>query len=188
MRDEILFLFLNHQREIRSHSALKKSALPQPSGNEKKEVMMELAKECLERMYAESMRDVSVYESILEGKVSTLSTYIRGVDQIVDDHPNLREMHIQKDSETLRDLLVVICHNGLKEETLKAVKGKLGEMLGAVSSIEEMSLSDWAEHYLNQYRRFLYDLRELISTEIPLYQASNLAIARELAGLTESGS
>ena len=150
--------------------------------------MMELTKENLESMYAESMRDVSVYESILEGKVSTLSTYIRGVDQIVDDHPNLREMHIQKDSETLRDLLVAICHNGLKEETLKAVKGKLGEMLGAVSSIEEMSLSDWAEHYLNQYRRFLYDLRELISTEIPLYQASNLAIARELAGLAESGS
>ena len=150
--------------------------------------MMELTKENLESMYAESMRDVSVYESILEGKVSTLSTYIRGVDQIVDDHPNLREMHIQKDSETLRDLLVAICHNGLKEETLKAVKGKLGEMLGAVSSIEEMSLSDWAEHYLNQYRRFLYDLRDLITTEIPLYRASNLAIARELARLAESGS
>ena len=150
--------------------------------------MMELTKENLESMYAESMRDVSVYESILEGKVSTLSTYIRGVDQIVDDHPNLREMHIQKDSETLRDLLVANCHNGLKEETLKAVKGKLGEMLGSVSSIEEMSLSDWAEHYLNQYRRFLYDLRDLITTEIPLYRASNLAIARELARLAESGS
>lgn len=150
--------------------------------------MMELTKENLESMYAESMRDVSVYESILEGKVSTLSTYIRGVDQIVDDHPNLREMHIQKDSETLRDLLVAICHNGLKEETLKAVKGKLGEMLGAVSSIEEMSLSDWAEHYLNQYRRFLYDLRDLIDMEFPLYQMSSSGIARKLAELAESGS
>ena len=112
MRDEILFLFLNHQKEIRSHYALNKSALPQPSGNEKKEVMMELAKECLERMYAESMRDVSVYESILEGKVSTLSTYIRGVDQIVDDHPNLREMHIQKDSETRRDARRSLVYRG----------------------------------------------------------------------------
>jgi hypothetical protein len=188
LRDEILFLFLNHQKEIRSHSALKKSALPQPSGNEKKEVMMELAKECLESMMTKNTEAISVYMKILEGKISTLDTYDRGISDIMANHPDLREKYSQRDVENLRDLLVVICHNGLKEETLKAVKRRVKDMIDAVSSIEEMSLSDWAEHYLNQYRRFLYDLRELISTEIPLYQASNLAIARELAGLAESGS
>lgn len=133
-------------------------------------------------MLTKNTEAISVYMKILEGKVSTLDTYNKGISEIMaDHHPDLREKYNQEDARDLRDLLVVICHNGLKEETLKAVKGKAKDMIDAVSSIEEMSLSDWAEHYLNQYRRFLYDLRDLITTEIPLYQASNLAISRELS-------
>ena len=187
MRDEFLFLFLKkYQKEIGSHPALKKSALLQLSGDEKKERVMELTKENLERMYTESLKDVSVYESILEGKVSTLNTYNNGISDIMGDYPNLRKTHIQEDSEALRDLLVVICHNGL-EGSLEAVKGKINEMLGTVSSIAEgeSSMSDWPGCYWIQYRDFLHDLRDLITTEIPLYQASSLAIARKLA---ESGS
>ena len=149
---------------------------------------MELTKENLESMMTKNTEAISVYMKILEEKISTLDTYDRGISDIMTNHPDLREKYSQRDVENLRDLLVVICHNGLKEETLKAIKRRVKDMIDAVSSIEEMSLSDWAEHYLNQYRRFLYDLRELISTEIPLYQASNLAIARELTGLAESGS
>ena len=149
---------------------------------------MELTKENLESMMTKNTEAISVYMKILEEKISTLDTYDRGISDIMTNHPDLREKYSQRDVENLRDLLVVICHNGLKEETLKAIKRRVKDMIDAVSSIEEMSLSDWAEHYLNQYRRFLYDLRELISTEIPLYQASNLAIAREMTGLADSGS
>ena len=142
-----------------------------------------LTKESLGRMYTESLKDVSVYESILEGKVSTLDTYRRGIENIVGDHPSPREIYIQEDSKTLRDLLVSICHNGLKEETSKAAKGKINEILGSISSMAPMS--DWPGCYWIQYWEFLHDLRDLITTEVPLYQASNLAIARKLA---ESGS
>ncbi len=98
----------------------------------------------------------------------------------------LQKTHIQEDSEALRDLLVSICHNGL-EGSLEAVQGKINEMLGAVSSIaeEESSMSDWPGCYWIQYWKFLRDLRDLITTEVPLYQASNLAIAKKLAELAD---
>ena len=155
---------------------MKKSALPQPSGNEKRERTMELTKENLESMLAKNTEAISVYTEIMEGKISTLNTYNNGISDIMSDYPNLQKTHIQEDSEALRDLLVVICHNDL-EGSLEAVQGKINEMLGTVSSIKPPS--DWAEDYLNQYWRFLYDLRDLI-TELPLYRASNLAISRKL--------
>ena len=140
-------------------------------------------------MQTNNTEAISVYMKILEGKVSTLNTYNNGISDIMGDYPNLRKTHIQEDSKALRDLLVVICHNG-PEGSLEAVKRKINEMLGTVSSIKkgETSLSDWPGCYWSQYWEFLYGLRDLITTELPLYQASNLAIARELAELAESGS
>ncbi len=186
MRDEFIFLFLKkYQKEIGSHPALKKSALPQPSGDERKERAM-LTKENLESMLTENTEAISVYTEILKGKVSTLNTYNNGISDIMGDYPNLQKTHIQEDSEALRDLLVSICHNGL-EGSLEAVQGKINEMLGAVSSIaeEESSMSDWPGCYWIQYWKFLRDLRDLITTEVPLYQASNLAIAKKLAELAD---
>lgn len=188
MRDEILFLFKNHQKEIGSHSALKKSALPQPSGNEKKEVMMELTKENLESMYAESMRDVSVCVSILEGKVSTLDTYDRGISDIMANHPDLREKYSPEDARSLRDLLIRLTREGLKKKTLRRVEKKINEMVrAAISSVEEagVSLSQWPWCYLHQYKFFLCDLKYLITTELFLYSLSNSTIRRELRELSE---
>ena len=148
---------------------------------------MELTKkENLERMYAKNTEAISAYTRILKGKISTLNTYNNGISNIMGDCPNLRKTHIQEDSEALRDLLVVICHNGL-EGSLEAVKGKINEMLDTVSSIaeKESSVSDWPGFYWIQYWEFLRDLRYLITTEVPLYQASNLAIARKLAELAD---
>lgn len=146
-----------------------------------------LTKENLECMRTKNMQDISVYTEILKSKVSTLDTYRRGIHKIVGDHPSPRETYIQEDSKTLRDLLVSICHNGPKEETSKAAKGKINEMLDTVSSIAEgeSSMSDWPGCYWSQYRDFLHDLRDLITTEVPLYQKSNLAIARKLAELAD---
>ena len=140
-----------------------------------------LTKENLNHMYAKNMEAISVYARILEGKISTLNAYNNGISDIMGDYPNLRKTHIQEDSEALRDLLVVICHNGL-EGSLAAVQGKINEMLDTISSIKPPS--DWAEDYLNQYWKFLYDLREIVA-ELPLYRASNLAISRKLRELSE---
>ncbi|QWQ31140.1 hypothetical protein KOY49_02965 [Candidatus Minimicrobia vallesae] len=46
-------------------------------------------------------------------------------------------------------------------------------------------MSDWPGCYWIQYWKFLHDLRDLITTEVPLYQASNLAIAKKLAELAD---
>jgi len=145
-----------------------------------------LTKENLESMLTVYTEAISVYTEILKGKVSTLNTYNNGISDIMGDYPNLQKTHIQEDSEALRDLLVSICHNGL-EGSLEAVQGKINEMLGAVSSIaeEESSMSDWPGCYWIQYWKFLHDLRDLITTEVPLYQASNLAIAKKLAELAD---
>ena len=147
---------------------------------------MEVTKENLERMYTKNTEAISVYASILEGKVSTLNTYINGISDIMGDYPNLQKTHIQEDSEALRDLLDSICHNG-PEGSLEAVQGKIDKILGAVSSIAEgeSPVSDWPGCYWSQYSGFLHGLRELIATEVPLYQKSNLAIARKLAELAD---
>lgn len=146
-----------------------------------------LTKENLESMLTKNTEAISVYMKILEEKVSTLNTYRRGIENIVGDHPSPRETYIQEDSKTLRDLLVAICHNGLEEtDTLKAAKGKINEILGSISSMA--SMSDWPGCYWSQYWEFLYSLRDLITTEIPLYQASKLTISKKLAELAESGS
>lgn len=149
---------------------------------------MELTKENLNHMYAKNTEAISAYTRILEEKISTLNTYNNGISDIMGDYPNLRKTHIQEDSEALRDLLVVICHNGL-EGSLEAVQGKINEMLGTVSSIAEggSPISDWPGCYWSQYRDFLYSLRD-ITAELPLYRASNLAISKKLAELAESGS
>lgn len=145
-----------------------------------------LTKEVLSHMCAKNTEAISVYASILEGKVSTLNAYNNGISDIMGDYPNLQKTHIQEDSEALRDLLDSICHNG-PEGSLEAVQGKIDKILGAVSSIAEgeSPVSDWPGCYWSQYSGFLHDLRELIATEIPLYQKSNLAIARKLAELAD---
>ena len=145
-----------------------------------------LTKETLNHMYAKNTEAISAYARILEGKISTLNSYSNGISDIMGDYPNLRKTHIQEDSEALRDLLVSICHNGL-EGSFEAVQGKIDKILGAVSSIAEgeSSMSDWPGCYWSQYSSFLYSLRELITTEVPLYQESNLAIARKLAELAD---
>lgn len=144
-----------------------------------------LTKETLNHMYAKNTEAISAYARILEGKISTLNSYSNGISDIMGDYPNLRKTHIQEDSEALRDLLVSICHNGL-EGSLEAVQGKINEMLDTVSSIAEggSPMSDWPGCYWSQYRDFLYGLRD-ITTEVHLYQASNLAIARKLAELAD---
>ena len=122
-----------------------------------------LTKENLSHMCAKNTEAISVYASILEGKVSTLNAYNNGISDIMGDYPNLQKTHIQEDSEALRDLLDSICHNG-PEGSLEAVQGKIDK---------------------SQYSGFLHGLRELIATEVPLYQKSNLAIARKLAELAD---
>ena len=188
MRDEFLFLFLKkYQKEIGSHPALKESALPQPSGDERKERAMELTKEDLESMLTKNTAAISVYMEILARKVSTLDTYNKGISEIMTDHPDLREKYNQEDARDLRDLLFKLTHEGLNQENLGIVEKKINEMLSAVSSIAEgeLPVSDWPGCYWSQYSGFLHGLRELIATEISLYQKSNLAIARKLAELAD---
>ena len=117
---------------------------------------------------------VAVHMVVLRRKVSTLDTYRRGIDEILDGYTGTRKTYIQKDSENLRDLLIKLSNEGLKEETLKAVTAKINEILVSISSIagEELFMSGWPKSYLNQYWGFLCNLKYLVDTELPLYLAS----------------
>lgn len=148
---------------------------------------MTLAKESLESMLTKNTEAISVCVSILEGKVSTLDTYDRGISDIMANHPDLREKYSQRDVETLRDLLIKLTHEGLKKNDLRRVEKKINEMVRAISSVEEagVSLSQWPWCYLHQYKFFLCDLKYLITTELFLYSLSNSTIRRELRELSE---
>lgn len=138
-------------------------------------------------MLTKNTEAISVYMKILEGRVSTLDTYRRGVDEIVANNPDLREKYSPEDARSLRDLLIRLTRGGLKKKTLRRVEKKIREMMNIISSTEkaEVSLSDWLECYWSQYWQFLYDLKYLISIELFLYRMSSSAIARKLREFSE---
>ena len=149
---------------------------------------MTLAKESLESMLTKNTEAISVYMEILEGKVSTLDTYNKGISDIMADHPDLREKYSPEDARRLRDLLIRLTRGGLKKKTLRGVRKKIKEMMDIISSIEkaEESLSDWPGCYWSQYREFLHDLEYLISIELFICRMSSSAITRKLKGLSGS--
>lgn len=164
------FFFKNHQKEMRSHPALKKSALPQPSGDGKEEVMMKLAIQTPQEEYAKNTEIISACIDIIKIRIPALDECSQWIDNLV----------VYKCALDLKASLLKLAYTSLTKEKILKAKEEINRMINLLGPTEEESST--VHRISKQYRRqchiLLCELKDLV--EMPLFTCwrSNSAIAR----------